>query len=85
MHYQTDGFSTTSGLEWRISDAASGKEISSSGAGLASELETDASIRFTVPRHVHLARLALAYHRTPGTTRIEGRVTLAAVRLEFDR
>lgn len=85
MHYQTDGFSTTSGLEWRISDVASGKEISSSGASLASELETDASIRFTVPRHVNLARLVLRYRRTPGTTRIEGRVTLAAVRLEFDR
>lgn len=84
MRYQTDGFSKTSGLEWRISDAASGDEIASSGARLGSEQETNANIRFTVPPHVHLARLALGYRRTPGTRRMEGRVTLAGVRLEFD-
>jgi hypothetical protein len=84
MQYQTDGFSSSSGLEWRISDAATGNEIESSGAGFASEQTTSANIRFTVPPHVHLARLVFGYRRTAGAKRIEGRVTLAAVRLEFD-
>lgn len=84
MHYQTDGFSTTSVLEWRVSDAASGDEISSTGGRLGTEQETNAIMRFTVPGYVHLVRLALAYRGTPGTTPIEGRVTLGAARLEFD-
>jgi hypothetical protein len=83
FRYQTDDIAARSGLRWRIS-AGAGGEILSESADLASEQETDATVRFTVPVAVHLARLALGYQRTPGTTRIEGRVALIAASLEFD-
>ena len=77
-------FAAGSGLRWRISTYR-GEEIASDGADLASEQQADGTVRFTVPPGVPLARLALSYRRTPGTTRIEGRVTLESASLEFDR
>jgi tetratricopeptide (TPR) repeat protein len=85
FHYQTDGITAPSGLRWRVWDVTGREEIATDAADLASEQEADAAIRFTVPRAVPLARLALAYRRAPGTIRIEGRVALAGVSLEFDR
>ena len=85
FRYQTDGVAAGSGLRWRVSDVAGRQEIATDAADLASEQEADAGIRFTVPAEVRLARLALSYRRAPGATRIEGRVALAAVSLEFDR
>ena len=84
FRYQTDDIVAGSGLRWRIS-GVDGSEIPSESADLASEQETDASVRFTAPATTRLARLALGYRRAPGTTRIEGRVALTAASLEFDR
>ena len=84
FRYQTDDIAAGSGLRWRISTSR-GEEIASEGADLASEQQADGTVRFTVPPGVPLARLALSYRRTPGTTRIEGRVALESASLEFDR
>jgi tetratricopeptide (TPR) repeat protein len=84
FRYQTDGIQPGSGLRWHISDATTGQEIAADAADMASELENAAGVRFTVPPAVSLVRLALGYRRTPGTMRIEGRVTLSAVSLRFD-
>jgi tetratricopeptide (TPR) repeat protein len=84
FRYQTDGIAAGSGLRWRISDVAAQNEIAAGPADLASEQETGATMRFAAPPGVHLARLALAYRRSPGMARIDGRVALAAISLEFD-
>jgi hypothetical protein len=84
FRYQTDDIGAGSGLRWHISTPR-GEEIPSEGADLASEQQADGTVRFTVPPGVQLARLALSYRRTPGTTRIEGRVALESAALEFDR
>ena len=83
FRYQTDDIAVGSGLRWRISTPA-GDEFTSDATDLASEQETEGSVRFTAPSSV-LARLALSYRRTTGTTRIEGRVAIQSVSLEADR
>jgi tetratricopeptide (TPR) repeat protein len=85
FRYQTDGLATPSGLRWRVSDVAGRAEIATDARDLESEQEADGAMRFTVPPDVRLARLALVYRPAPGSTRIEGRVSLAVISLEFDR
>jgi hypothetical protein len=85
FRYQTDGLATPSGLRWRVSDVAGRAEIATDAGDLESEQEADGLMRFTVPANVRLARLALVYRGAPGSKRIDGRVSLAAVSLEFDR
>jgi tetratricopeptide (TPR) repeat protein len=84
FRYQTDDIAAGSGLRWRISTPG-GAEVPSEASDLASEMEADAMVRFRAPAGASLVRLALAYRREPGTTRIEGRVAVAAASLEFDR
>ena len=84
FRYQTDDIAAGSGLRWRLSTSR-GEEIASDGADLASEQQAEGTVRFAVPPGVPLARLALSYRRTPGTTRIEGRVALDSASLEFDQ
>ena len=83
-HYQTDDIGAGTGLRWRISDAATGGEITSDSADLASELQTDATARFEAPPGMRLARLAMSYRRSPGTVHIVGRLALSSVALEFN-
>ena len=85
FRYQTDGLATQSGVRWRLMEVAGHTEIPSDAADLSSELETPAVIRFSAPASVRLARLVLAYRRVPGTVRIEGRVSVSEIALEFDR
>lgn len=83
--YQTDGLAAPSGVRWRLMDIAEHTEIESDAADLASEQENTSVTRFRVPAGTRLVRLVLAYRRTPGTVRIEGRVSVSGVALEFDR
>ncbi len=83
FRYQTDGMAAGSGVRWQISDMA-GREIPSESADLASEQEAAGAVRFAVPHGVSLARLTLDYRRSPGAAKIEGRVALSAVSLEFE-
>lgn len=85
FRYQTDGITAPSGVRWRLTDASGGDEIQSDTTDLASEQEAGGVIRFSVPAGVRLVRLALAYRRVPGTVRIEGRVSVSDIALEFDR
>jgi len=85
FRYQTDGLPAPSGVRWRLMDFAAHAEIPSDAADLSSEPEASAVIRFTAPVGVRLARLVLAYRRVPGTVRIEGRVSVSEIALEFDR
>jgi len=81
FRYQTDGIRPGSGLRWRIQNAR-GQDIPSDAADLASFEESKGAVRFTAPDSI--ARLTVWYQRAPGTTRIEGRLMVRAVTLEFD-
>jgi tetratricopeptide (TPR) repeat protein len=85
FRYQTDGLAAASGVRWRLMDIAGHTEIESDAVDLSSEQDAAATVRFQIPADVRLVRLVLAYRRTPGTVRIEGRVAVADLALEFDR
>lgn len=85
FRYQTDGIAAPSGLRWRVTDVAGQGEFQSDAADLASEQQTAGTVRFRVPSGARLVRLTLAYRRTPGTVRIEGRISVCEFRLEIDQ
>ncbi len=85
FRYHTDGLAARSGVRWRLMDVASHAEIDSDAVDLASEQDASAVVRFRVPADARLVRLVLAYRRTPGTVRIEGRAAVSDLSLEFDR
>jgi len=85
FRYQTDGLATPSGVRWRVMDSTGRSEITSSSTDLSSELETPGNMRFRAPKESRLARLVLVYRRVPGTVRIEGRVSVSDMALEWDR
>ena len=49
------------------------------GAGVASEEDAEGRLTFATPAECRLVRLALRYHRSPGTTRMEGFLILRKV------
>jgi hypothetical protein len=78
---RTEGIGRASGLRWTAS-ALGGAEIPVLSPELSGESWCEAAARFTVPGGVRFVRLALAYTRAPGTTRIEGAAELRRVRRE---
>ncbi len=78
--YRTSGIEPDSGLMWRVTDAYTG-EIFSDAKSLSGENGTQSRIRFVASPGCRLARIALAYRRALGTTRIEGSITLGEVKL----
>ncbi len=87
MHYQlsyeyrTRGIAGGVGLTWRITDPRGGAVLGE-GESLASDVDTEGRSRFEVPPACRLVRLALRYHRTSGTTRLEGVLVLRKVGLK---
>ena len=49
------------------------------GAGVASEEDAEGRLTFATPAECRLVRLALRYHRSPGTTRMDGFLILREV------
>jgi tetratricopeptide (TPR) repeat protein len=78
--YRTSGIAAGTGLYWRVGDANRG-DIIVSGESLASDDPTGNRIAFVAPPGCHLVRVALAYRRRPGTTRISGFIVLRDVEL----
>jgi len=76
--YRTRGIATGQGLGWRITDASHGTALGE-GAGVASEEDAEGRLTFATPAECRLVRLALRYHRSPGTTRMEGFLILRTV------
>jgi hypothetical protein len=77
--YRTEGIAPDVGLGWRITDASNGAPLGEGGSILASEADTERHILFDTPAECRLVRLALRYHRAPGTTRMEGFLVLRSV------
>jgi tetratricopeptide (TPR) repeat protein len=78
--HQTDGIAKGAGLGWQITDA-SGGALLGEGPILAPESNAGRQLRFQTPLKCRLIRLALKYHRAPGTTRMEGFLALQTVSL----
>lgn len=76
-HWITSG----AGLDWRITDAKSGVVLTEAPS-LASETDLEKRLLFDSSGECRLVRLALRYHRAPGTTRAEGFLTLRNVALQ---
>jgi tetratricopeptide (TPR) repeat protein len=76
--YRTEGIAAVSGLDWRITDQNAGRTLADAHA-LSGE---SGRIAFATPAGCHIARVALAYRRVPGTTRIEGSIILRRVELK---
>jgi tetratricopeptide (TPR) repeat protein len=80
FEYRTRGIASGAGLEWRITDA--GGAVLKEGLSLASEADAEGQVPFETPAECRLVRLALRYHRTSGTTRMEGYLVLRNVALK---
>jgi hypothetical protein len=76
--YRTGGIASGQGLGWRITDARGGTVLGE-GAGAAAEEDAEGRLSFATPAACRLLRLALRYHRNPGTTRMDGFLVLRKV------
>ena len=83
FRYRTTEIGPSTGLQWRIVDIATGKELAKRSPDLSGEKERQEEVLFSTEAETRLGRLVLAYHRAPGTTRIEGSISLAEVILAF--
>lgn len=81
FEYRTQGIASGAGLGWRITDARGGALLRE-GPSLASEADAERQLLFETPAECRLVRLALKYHRAPGTTRMEGFLVLQNVALQ---
>ncbi len=73
------GIPAGSGLRWRVSDLATGRELASAPLGGAGDDWRAESLRFVAPAGGGAVRLVLEYRRAPGTTRAEGTLWLRQV------
>ena len=83
FRYRTSGIAPDTGLRWRIFDFATGAELAARSTDMSNEKPTEGDLLFSTPPDTRLARVALTYQRTLGTTRIEGSVLLIHTSLEF--
>jgi tetratricopeptide (TPR) repeat protein len=80
FHYRTSAIDAGTGLCWRVGDATNDSEVTT-GESLASDEEIERRLPFVTPPGCRLVRIALAYQRHPGTTRISGILVLRDVEL----
>ena len=83
FRYRTTEIGPGTGLRWRIVDIATGKELAKSSPDLSSIKDRQEEVLFSTAAETRLGRVVLAYQRAPGTTRIEGSISLAEVSLAF--
>jgi hypothetical protein len=75
ISYRTYSVQPNTGLTWRVTDAISGALLAAS-ENMASESSARVAVDFVTPAGCGLVKLALAYRRTSGTTRIEGSIAV---------
>jgi hypothetical protein len=79
--YKTSDIADGSGLSWNIEYADVDQAASTTATVPAENKGSARKVSFNTPPGCHLVRLSLKYQRTPGTTRIEGRIVLNQVSL----
>jgi hypothetical protein len=85
FEYQTEGISVDAGPRWRIYDATGHTELPGHSPLLSSDDWKTESASFTAETDTRWVWVTLGYQRMPGTTRIEGSLTLRNISLEVDR
>jgi hypothetical protein len=78
---RAEGARQPTGLAWRIEDAFTRGELARAAAVPLGAAWKRTAVEFLCPDGTRLARLALAYRRAPGTTRLEGTVWVRGVAL----
>jgi tetratricopeptide (TPR) repeat protein len=78
--YRTQGVAAGSGITWQVQDVQSGAVLARSGS-LAAEQGGTSAACFSAPKGASSVNLLLTYQRQPGTVRVEGKISLDAVRL----
>jgi hypothetical protein len=73
---------SNAGLQWKLLEP-SGSELPSRSPQLSSQEWKQEKVAFSSPPSTRAVRLALVYKRMPGTTRIEGAITLRKLALAF--
>jgi tetratricopeptide (TPR) repeat protein len=82
--YRTMGIQAGTGLRWRVTDLSRAGTLAE-GKDLSSEEEQPGAVAFRTPPGCRIARIALQYRRTAGTTRIVGFVVLHRVDIRTAR
>jgi hypothetical protein len=77
VRYRLQGVPADSGLAWSVAAIPTGNRLATVELGKGAE----ASVVFEMPGKAAPVRLLLAYHRSVGTTRIEGTVWIDSVKL----
>jgi tetratricopeptide (TPR) repeat protein len=80
IDYATSGIPPGSGIEWLVTDVASGAVLARTGS-LSAEQGGETSACFTATDGAKFVNLSLLYQRQPGTVRVEGKLTLKGVSL----
>jgi tetratricopeptide (TPR) repeat protein len=78
--YRTPGLANAKGIGWRMTSGDG--SVLGEVAVPASDTDATGRLSFRTPEACGLVRLALTYHRAPGTTRLEGFLVLRKVTLE---
>jgi hypothetical protein len=81
--YRTDGIVAAGGLRWRVQSLDRKLSLLDGVMSKATEDYADETFEFRTPAQKTPATIVLAYTRSPGTTRIEGRLWLQSVKLEL--
>jgi len=82
FEYQSPDFAPASGINWQLLAAGSIAPLASS-PWLSNRLWTEVQLPFEVPAGVDLMRLRLNYARQPGSVRLQGSLTVRALRIEL--
>jgi hypothetical protein len=78
--YRGDGMLADSGVQWQAVDSRTGVVLGVS-RNLAATDSGTVAFRFTAPDSPGFVRLRLTYQRSPGTSRIAGRLALLSTQL----
>jgi hypothetical protein len=79
--YSTSDVADGAGLSWNVEYADVDKAAATTVPIPAGNRTSAQTVPFDTPPGCHLVRVSLKYQRTPGTTRIEGRIVLKQVSL----
>jgi len=80
VDYGSSGIAQDSGIEWLVTDERTGAVLART-ASLSAEAGGIAKACFTAPEGTAFVNLSLLYQRRPGTVRVEGKLSLKAVKL----
>ena len=83
VRYHSEGIPPESGLRWSILTIPAGQAVVAGLMTLPGAQPVEQAFDFQTPPRSVPMRIVLAYSRSPGTTRIEGKLWIESVKLTF--